>query len=62
MRPVLIVCPTTDRLVSTGFEANALDELDADFGTRVLVACPECNKAHEWEHSEAVLAAFPLAG
>ena len=52
MRPVLIECPGTHRLVPTGLMAEDLDELEDE---NVLWDCPDCHGSHRWTPTDAVL-------
>lgn len=53
MHSVLIACPQTFDLVPTGFEADSVDELEAE---NMLFDCPSCHGDHPWTPAEAVLA------
>ena len=52
MRPVLIECPGSRRLVPTGLTADALDELEDEY---ILGDCPDCHASHRWTPIDAVL-------
>ena len=54
MSPVLIECPASGEIVTTGVMVNSLDELPA---MNRLVNCPSCGGAHDWTPAEATLAA-----
>lgn len=54
MPPVLISCPTTGNLVPTGVNIVNRNEMGDD--SRLLIACPECGRDHEWTPDDAVLA------
>lgn len=49
---VLIACPVTNDLVSTGIRARALEELEP---VNVLLVCESCGEDHEWTRGEAVI-------
>ena len=52
---ILIKCPTTGKLIYTGFamdmetfEASPIEEMDP-------VECPACHKMHRWRKRDAIL-------
>lgn len=51
---VLIACPVTNDLVTTGARATKLDELAP---VSVLTACESCGEDHDWTREDAVIPA-----
>ena len=49
---VLIACPVTNDLVSTGIRARTLEELEP---LNSLVVCESCGQDHEWTREDAVI-------
>ena len=54
MGVIMIKCPTTARLVSTGIEADAAS-FEALRGVRSTVSCPACGRMHMWSAVYATL-------
>ena len=51
--PVLIACPVTRGLVTTGQFVESVDQLPM---FNLLRDCPDCGANHPWSSDEAVLA------
>jgi hypothetical protein len=54
MPRVMIKCPNTNKLVSTGFFMDK-SSFDSSVLTNNSILCPACGKKHTWSKSEAVL-------
>jgi hypothetical protein len=55
MAALMIKCPVTGKIISTGIEVSA-EQLGQLPGVRSTAHCPHCGTAHEWNVNEAWLA------
>ena len=58
MGTVMVACPLTGKLISTGIETDA-DVLRHLPKIETAVHCPECGEKHFWTRDDAVLLEAP---
>jgi len=53
MNQIFIRCPTTGKLVFTGFamEKSIFENLPAELSA---IKCPNCGQEHEWQKKDAI--------
>jgi hypothetical protein len=56
-RSIIIKCPKTGRIISTGIRLTVADDLSKLSNVRRFTQCPSCKVVHGWMPSDASLAA-----